>query len=84
MTENLRDLAAREHGTLVSAADYAAGALVSAATGLAVAKGLPPAIAALAGRKALETVHDQIDRLLAERMQAPGVDAVGITVDREG
>ena len=83
MTDNLRDLAARTHGAAVSAADVAAGALVSAATSLAVAKGLPPAIAALAGRKALETVHDQIDRLLAERMVAPGVDAVGIKVERE-
>lgn len=80
---SLRDLAAREHGAAVTAADAAAGALVSAATALAVAKGLPPVIAATAGRQALAMVHAEVDRLLAERMQAPGVDVVGVPVVRE-
>lgn len=84
MTQSLRDLAAREHGQVVAAADTAAWLVVQAATNLAIAQGLPVPVAQALANKALAFVHTEVDRALAERMQAPGVDAVGIKVTREG
>lgn len=80
---SLRDLAAREHGAAVTAVDAAAGLLVQGALAVAQAKGLPPVVAKVIAERTLAAVHEATDKALAERIDAPGVDVVGVPVVRE-